>query len=474
MQNGTRRVSAWQSSCALVAALVAFGQGCSAPDMSKEATGGIRGELSVRIASYPDSTTSRDYFLETGDGQAYLLVFDQAPDLESGTELEIHGDVEAGDVVPRLVVNSYALVDDGSEIGTLEQGLANPTTKSDYSVAVLMVHWGSPDGETVDSMRKKVFTNTDSTSNYFRESSYGIQGLTGDVFGWYSIPNPGGCNTDTISSAARTAATSAGVNLANYKQVMYYFPRYASCGWAGLAVIGSPDKPQRDSWYNGYSGCVVLSQELAHNWGLLHSRSCSALPSSGMCTNYSEYGDMFCPMGGGCWQMNAVQKGEMGWFGKCNIVTANSGGTFDIAPYENPSDGIQALRVPRGDGRYFYIENRTVAGKFDTLRSSSTLNTAFTGVLIHEGPEVQPMPSMDYRNPYLIDTNTSTGTFEDSALQVGRGYTSGNVSISLVSKASNTSTAQVQVTVTGGSGSSLCMDGTVYGSTTPPPPPPPP
>ncbi|HVJ15291.1 MAG TPA: hypothetical protein VM686_07615, partial [Polyangiaceae bacterium] len=453
-------------------------QGCSSADVRpEEPLNGIEGELVIRVADYENKSSSFHYALRDELEQEYELIFEQPPELEPGSRIVVDGVLEQDDVTPRIVVRAVQVLPNEDEsLGDAQQPLLNNAARPDYSVAVLLVHWGAPDKETVESMRAKVFTNANSTSEYYKETSYGLQKLSGDVFGWYSIPNPGSCVPDAIATSARTAATAAGVNLSNYKQIMYYFPNYPKCeGWAGLAQIGSPGKPARDSWYNGYSECVVLAQELAHNWGLLHSRSCRNQPASGMCAggDVQEYGDRFCPMGGGCWQMNAVQKGEMNWFGACNVVSAKAGGTFDIDPFETPSNGIQALRVPKGDGRYFYIENRRALGKFDVMRSSATINTVFTGVLIHEGPEqLSPQPSMATRNPYLIDTNPGTSTFDDAALQVGKTWSNGNVTITLVSKDAN-GVAKVQVSVAGGSGDALCLDGTKFGSVTQPPDEPP-
>jgi hypothetical protein len=453
-------------------------QGCSseADVRPEEALDGIQGELVIRVADYENKSTSIHYSLRDEQEQEYELIFEQEPELEPGSHVVVDGVIEQDDVTPRIRVQSLQILS-GPEaaLGEAQQPLLNNAARPDYTVAVLLVNWGSPDQETIESMRAKVFTNANSTSEYYKETSYGLQKLSGDVFGWFSIPNPGSCAADVIATSARNAATAAGVNLGNYKQIMYYFPRYSACGWAGLAQIGSPGKPARDSWYAGYSDCVVLGQELAHNWGLLHSRSCKNQPASGLCpaADIQEYGDRFCPMGGGCWQMNTVQKAEMNWFGACNVVAAKAGGTFDIAPYETASNGIQALRVPKGDGRYFYIENRRALGKFDTMRSSATINTVFTGVLIHEGPEqLSPQPSMATRNPYLIDTNPGTSTFDDAALQVGKTWSNGNVTITLVSKDAN-GVAKVQVTVAGGTGDALCLDGTKFGAVTQPPDEPP-
>src|SRR5690606_37400468 len=134
--------------------------------------------------------------------------------------------------------------------------------RPDYRVVTLLIHWGSPDSQTVAGMRDKVFTGNTSTNEYYKEASWGTQGITGDVFGWYQIPNPGGCNTSQMATNARAAAQAAGVNLSQYQQIQYYFPRYSACSWSGLGQIGSPTRPARDTWYNGSSGCVVLAHEL--------------------------------------------------------------------------------------------------------------------------------------------------------------------------------------------------------------------
>ena len=58
-----------------------------------------------------------------------------------------------------------------------------------------------------------------------------------------------------------------------YDHYMWYFPQTGSCGWSGLANVGTPQRPSKDTWYNGSSGCVVLAQEIGHNFGEMHSSS---------------------------------------------------------------------------------------------------------------------------------------------------------------------------------------------------------
>ena len=82
----------------------------------------------------------------------------------------------------------------------------------------------------------------------------------GDVFGPYELPYSG-CNADWIAQQARDVFIAEGNDPSQYEQFLYYFPS-ASCGWGGLAMLGTPQQPERDSWYNGSFGCVVRNQEV--------------------------------------------------------------------------------------------------------------------------------------------------------------------------------------------------------------------
>ena len=123
-------------------------------------------------------------------------------------------------------------------------------------------------------------------------------------------------------------------------------------------VVGRPDKPANDTWYNASSSCVVLVQEPGHNFGMQHSSSMDCgtevFPDvpDGTCT-HSEYGDRYDPMGGGCRHMNAWQKTYQGWSQGCNGVRVRSTGTFTLLPLELPCDGAQFLQIPMPKARPF-------------------------------------------------------------------------------------------------------------------------
>jgi len=349
-----------------------------------------------------------------------------------------------------------------------------------------MVHSGTPDAQTQATMRGKLFTNSTSTTAFYDENSYDLFAMEGDVFGWYQVPAMQDCDYRTLATNARTAAQNAGVNLSAYTQVLYYFPRTSQCGWSGLAMVGSPTTPARDTWYNGSSGCVVLAQELLHNFGAQHSRSytCTsngtrvALTSPTQCTS-SEYGDPYDPMGGGCYHVNAYQKAAQGWFGKCNAVTTTADGEFDVVPMALASNDIQTLRVPMNSSYcpsgvsscYYYVEYRQPVGLFDSQNAAAQVHQ---GVMIHVAPAVDFTGRSRPMSPYLLDmTPTSTSGHRDPALTVGQTFTDPTgIKVTLVSR--TTSSARVRLTFPGGgAGAPTCIDGTQPGTSAPPPPPPP-
>ena len=68
--------------------------------------------------------------------------------------------------------------------------------------------------------------------------------------------------------------TSKGGTFQHY--LWYLGSQTSACGWSGLASVGTPSSPQRNSWYNASTSCVVLAQELSHNFGLLLRRAANA------------------------------------------------------------------------------------------------------------------------------------------------------------------------------------------------------
>ncbi|MCH9683673.1 MAG: hypothetical protein K0V04_19725 [Deltaproteobacteria bacterium] len=369
--------------------------------------GYVQGRFEMRIASMFDGTSRNSYHVKTPDQVVEIVVdsLEQVPEYDSWVRVEGELDQQGRWVGDELVV-----------IAPPPQPLIDAEPRPPRRVGTVLVFWNQqslPNGEAAASM----YTNDRSTNVYYGENSYGIETLAGKVYGPYEIEDPGGCNANLISNRAEAAMIERGHDPSQFRQMMFHFPNSfpsgQGCGWAGLASVGSPENPARNSWYNSSFGCVVRNQELGHNYGMGHSHAynCPGVPD-GLDHNlyedceHIEYGHPYDPMGGGCGHMNVVQKTFMGWLDGCNIVTTTSDGIFNLLPNELPCNGTQALRFRSYDGRYYYLEYRNAMGEFP----------AGSGVLINVANEVSGFGLPNYvldeqgdnTNGYLHEGDTFT------------------------------------------------------------------
>ena len=322
--------------------------------------------------------------------------------------------------------------------------------------------------------------NRGSIRRFYQEASYGLQDITGSVVG--PLPFSPASSCDPMGALALRAQVDAMLPAPVTNYLWYFGSRQSGCAWEGLATLGSPAHPTRDTWYNASNGCVVLAQEPGHNFGMQHSSSMKCTGRTfvdmpdGTCTHV-EYGDPFDPMGGGCRHPNAWQKRYQGWLGGCNSVRLSASGTFTLFPLETACNGIQVLQIPMPHPRtfsytggltpgtttdeltYYYVEMRSEAAGFDQGLA----------------PQVQIRIGGDYRGPsenglhtWLLDMNPGTSTFSDAALAVGQTFTDPAGGVGITATAVTASSATVAVTIEGGAGDPTCLDGTTVAPPGPP------
>ena len=170
----------------------------------------------------------------------------------------------------------------------MEPKIIDAGAKPSRKMAVVLVDTGGGMGTiTAATAGAAFFTGAKSENAYYRENSYGIQGLDGKVLGPLSYAMSG-CDTDGMAKAIKAQITEA------FDQYAYVFKQSSACGWGGLASVGTPTKPSKDTWYNGSVSCVVAVQEPGHNYGMQHSSSMTCgtttlTDSLASCT-HSEYG----------------------------------------------------------------------------------------------------------------------------------------------------------------------------------------
>jgi hypothetical protein len=307
------------------------------------------------------------------------------------------------------------------------------------TVAVLLFNFSNNTSQpwTTSTVRGVVFDNASSVDEYYRDASYGQLALTGDVFGWYTIPSTNaGCAYTTWANEARAAATAAGVPLNNYQYTVYAFPQSSSCGWAGLAYL-----PGTGSWINGAMTLRVVSHELGHNFGVHHASSlaCTGGTFAGTCTQ-SEYGDPFTVMGAAQTRHHVNwHRAQLGWFSDTQTVTTT--GSYLLSPAELTGTP-RMLRVARGDGTYLNLEFRQPWGIFDNFSAG---DPAVNGVSIRIAPALTSLVQSK-----LVDANPGTSTFSDAALGVGSSVTDPLSSVSITTTSVGPAGAMVLIQFPGG------------------------
>lgn len=461
--------------------------GCAAPGSSGDELviddGALRGELAIYIADSPDGHSETHYALRGPSGVERPLLFDPAvreADLQPGATLKVWGN----DSLDGVRVTKFQPVAPAFE--SQQSALQTGTPYAPRAFAFVLVNLGGGFNPAISEsdVLGRMISNSDSIRNYYINDSYGLQDITTQVFGPISYTLNGCATTSNATGPGQLASDLRAMIPGTFQHYLWYFgSNQSACMWSGLASLGTPDKPSKDTWYNASTNCVVLVQEPGHNFGMQHSSSLACPGASfaddpNSCTA-SEYGDLFDPMGNGCRHMNAWQKTFQGWMSGCNGVAITSSGTFTLLPFENRCDGAQFLKIkapkvrsfmrPAGGGggattetlAYYYVELRTPVDFDGTLGNRSALPAS---LLIHVADDVHSRTQKGLHTFLLDMTPTTTGSraFNDAALPMGATFTDPAGGVSITATAVSATQATVTVDIQGGTGAPACLDGTTF------------
>jgi hypothetical protein len=434
--------------------------------------GSLHGELEATISDDLDGHSETRYSLREASGRERPLIFEKDPDFAPGTPLHVWG-VETPEGFRVTRAETVA-----AEIESVTSELRVATPYAPRSFAFVLVDMGAGVNTTADDAMGRLITGPDSIRNYYLADSYGTQDVTAQVFGPIRYTLTNGCGTSQLASDLR------GMIPGTFQHYLWYFgSRQTACGWTGLASVGTPDRPSRDTWYNASTSCVVLVQEPGHNFGMQHSSSLACPGASyaddpNGCTG-SEYGDPFDPMGSGCRHMNAWQKDYQGWFGGCNGVTVQSSGTFTLLPLEQACDGVQFLKIvspkvrmfnrPAAGGgaatvesfSHYYVELRTPQD-FDGMLGNRT--SLAPEVLVHVGGDARGRGQRGLHTFLLDMTPATTGRsgFADAALGVGKSFSDPAGGLTITVQAVSATQATIVVDMPGGTVGPTCTDASPF------------
>ncbi len=236
----------------------------------------FEGTLEVQIEDHAQGSIVH-HFLDLPNGRLRLQVppgFSDLDGLETGTIIRARG---------RLNGNTLELSSSQGSVVTM--ALATSNTFGEQRVIVILVNFQDNTSAPFDWTTTQMITFGD-VSSFYKENSYGQTWLTGDVFGWFTLPMTSStCDTAKISSLADQAAAKAGATLSRYTRKVYAFPQIAPCTFWGRGTVGGNPS---SAWINGGYALKVVAHELGHNFGDYHSKSepCDA----GGCS-LIEYGD---------------------------------------------------------------------------------------------------------------------------------------------------------------------------------------
>lgn len=445
------QVASWVGAFALLSCVA-----CS--DGPSDTSHSVRGTLVQMIGRGTDGSTQVSYFLKTDSGMTRLRADRRTFDrFEPNSKVTVRGSWS----------QRHEWVVDGIEPlttpGEITQALSSSAPKG--KVAIFLVKDpGMPDPFSTQAVVDEILSsaNPSSTHSFFQQASFGAMGLSGDVFGWYSIAMPAcelGGGAAITNEVEQLAAQQDGFVTDDYRHAIYIFsPNGPSCALA-FASIGLPDGVgQVWSYVNDAN---AMAHELGHNLGLNHASSFSCEGPGFELLSYSsrcrsrEYQDPWDAMGGQGFyhHFNSYSKQLQGFIPAARQARATVAGTFTLVPQESPaSSGIQSLLVPiPNTDQAFHVEMRQQLAPFDS-------DARFAGaVLLRRVDE----PGLG-RQSNLIDMSPHEGDPFNASMAVGQVLHDQQSGIAITLASRNLAEAVVSVAFDAPS----CSDGVTNGTET--------
>lgn len=413
----------------------------------------VRGTLVAEISEGLKSGVSYKYVVQLTDGKRVSVTADQVANIRPGSVVDIP---ERAIFDSSIQSNGVYSSDPKAQISTVSAPSIQSTgTKK---VAILLLSYQSKSSITPTS--SGATTAFGDVRSYYSQASFGKLSISADVYGRYTVADPGTCDNYSVSDRA-IRAVDADVNFTQYDHVLVVQPDLYACGASGsvskylFTTNEGPVYLMSINLTDTDFGAGAMAHELGHNYGLMHSNGyeCGAGTLTANCSS-SEYGDKWDMMGLGLFQMadfHGMEKESLGWLGVSNIKTVTAASTQTLYPVETTTTQPQTLKIRRrvvnqttGKSEWFYVTSRKATGADANLPVNAT-----NGVLVHliSGDD-EPIWTNGPTNILDMTPQSTADDFSDAGLAVGQQFTDpvSGIGIRLISK--NSTSASVQITGT--------------------------
>jgi len=225
--------------------------GCAAPGSAGDELvvddGALRGELAIYIADGPDGHSETHYALRGPTGVERPLLFDPAvheAELQPGATLKVWGN----DSLDGVRVTKFQPV--APPLEEQRSALQTGTAYAPRAFAFVLVDLGGGFNPAISStdVLGRMINNSDSIRNYYINDSYGLQDITTQVFGPITYSLNGCATTSNNTGPGQLANDLRGMIPGTFQHYLWYFgTNQSACQWSGLASLGTPDKPSKDT-----------------------------------------------------------------------------------------------------------------------------------------------------------------------------------------------------------------------------------
>lgn len=408
------------------------------------------------------------YSLLTGKDNERFTLYSPEHDLQGGTNDLVT--VQGIKIDNNLIIEDDSILVEQNNLQTAAADDGSATVTKKVGVFLFNFQNNVVEPYSTDTIRQKIFTNSDSPKEFYKEMSQNKIDLTGDVTGWITIPtdNYYDCSRDysALKNLAYTELSKRKISPSSYDVLVFNF--YGITGpycnnVKGLGELGF--RGPLVAWiYNNNMYSSQITHEMGHNFNRHHAASLTCTKNGVKSTigdycyiasQTHEYGDPFDVMGN-WWTKRHFHAYHLAQTGSNllpavvssnNIITATSTASFTIAPVNAYSDQPQIIRIPKTytyiyggpitNSGYYYISYRQPTGIFDNFPATSP---AVNGLSINLGPNI------NYRKfSLLLDATPQTNTFEDATLTVGKSFTDPDLGVTITAQSIGPENAVVNI-----------------------------